>query len=319
MTSKGFLMLLNEFNFFTELGPVAFRIAVYLAAKPDDWVVKEGDVRKQCKKIGHDAYRQAIHELIGVGMLKRGVRVEGKNQPPVILDEMYLRIRAGHRLSPIPNLEPDQVKHDKTPGHRLSPIPNLEPDQVKHDKTPGHRLSPIPNLEPDSIEEADPNGEVSPGHSQDGYPTLDTRPITNTYSTKTDLTTTPTQDHVSQAVSFADKSLADLVAEAPELKALEALYRAHKGQWSAQVNELAKARKAELASASVSEPEPESVSPPKPTQPACVADWPTGDVDDVDQDDETCTMYEDYEAESRFSSAELTGYRAKTSLAEWAG
>lgn len=52
---------------------------------------------------------------------------------------------------------------------------------------------------------------------------------------------------------YEDKSLADLVSNAPCVRAIEALWRVHKtdGEWTPEITELAKARKAELASAEV--------------------------------------------------------------------
>jgi hypothetical protein len=96
---EGFLALRNGFNFESELGPVAFRIAVYLAAKPDVWEVRESDVRRNCKRIGHAAYGNAISELVSLGMLARGARTPDGTKPPLRLSELFRQVRAGQSQS----------------------------------------------------------------------------------------------------------------------------------------------------------------------------------------------------------------------------
>jgi hypothetical protein len=121
--------------------------------------------------------------------------------------------------------------------------------------------------------------------------------------------------------TFADKSLAELVREAPNERALDCLWRVHRGEWSAQLTELASARKAELGSASANDSASAEPNAPLPTESASLPERTSLAYEttcDVDEDDETCTVYESGEFESsRFSSPELTGYRAKKSLAEF--
>ena len=153
----------------------------------------------------------------------------------------------------------------------------------------------------------------------------------NTY---TNHVTTPIQDHASQAkagapaeaVSLTHKSLAELVSEAPNERALEALWRVHKdrGAWSTELTQLASARKAELASASandsasaeLSASEPAHSNVPLPTESASLPELTSRAYEstcDVDENDETCTVYDDDEANepeaSRFMSRGSLSYR----------
>lgn len=102
----GFLMLSNRFNYGTELSPVAFRIAAYLASKPGGWIVREADVRKRCKQIGHKTYQAALSELERAGYLQRGAYAHGGRRPPMVLGKLRLDVVwAGQEQSPIGNID----------------------------------------------------------------------------------------------------------------------------------------------------------------------------------------------------------------------
>jgi hypothetical protein len=95
---EGFTMVKNEFIFGSELAPPAFRIALYLAAKPDNWVVRQADVRKHCKGIGQDAYFKAIGQLVDGGYLQRGTATPDGRTPPVITKKLDGTVRWPARI-----------------------------------------------------------------------------------------------------------------------------------------------------------------------------------------------------------------------------
>ena len=93
-------MLRNDFNWLSDFDLATFRVAVYLASKPDDWEVRQGDVRKHCKGLSKYAYKRAIRELVDAGLLRRGGRDANGVRPPLMTTELFRRVRAGQTQGP---------------------------------------------------------------------------------------------------------------------------------------------------------------------------------------------------------------------------
>lgn len=101
-----------------------------------------------------------------------------------------------------------------------------------------------------------------------------------------------------------DKSLTELVAEARDWFALDSLRNAHESEWTAELSELAAARKAELAADAIRKAElAEAADATAQAEPSSLATDSSFDEDDASEDYETVIVSE------RFMSSGKLSYR----------
>ena len=95
---NGFTQVLNSLITDRRVSAAAFRIALYLASKPDGWITREANVM-QALGIGRDQYRRALRELEAADMLKRGKtskdRASGRilTEPPTLRRDRVCPVR----------------------------------------------------------------------------------------------------------------------------------------------------------------------------------------------------------------------------------